>query len=75
MKWRDVFNGSRYRPLQGETRQQFLARMATEGLPPLLYAEPLRSPVWELCREVKSLRHELDALRAEVADLRAREQR
>jgi hypothetical protein len=75
MKWRQVLNGSKYRPVQGETRQQFLARVAVEGFPPMVYAEPLRSPVWELCREVESLRRDLDALRAEVVELRTREHR
>lgn len=39
-------------------------------MPPLGYAEALRMPVLELCRQVTVLHAEVDELRAEVARLR-----
>lgn len=65
---------ARYRPAPGETRVEFLSRMGRDGLPALGYAEVLRSPVWELCREVTKLRAEVDALQSELAALRSRAQ-
>jgi hypothetical protein len=70
MRWRNLFDKTRYQPKPGETRRDFLARLGREGIPPLGYAEAARTPIWELCREVTSLRLEVDALRAEVAVLR-----
>ena len=45
--------------------------MGGDGLPALGYAEVLRSPVWDLCREVTKLRTEVDALQSELAALRS----
>lgn len=67
---RDLFKKSNFRHLPGEPGRTFLARVAENGMPPLGYAEALRMPVLELCRQVTVLHAEVDELRAEVARLR-----
>lgn len=46
-----VCNKFNYQPEPGETRTDFLGRVAENGFPSLGYAQVLRAPVWELCRE------------------------
>lgn len=70
MRWPRSLDKSNYQPKQGETRTAFLSRVAENGFPMLGYAEVLRAPVWELCREVTALRAEVETLRREVAALR-----
>ncbi len=71
MGWRDMFSVKRFQPQPGELRTDFLARLGRDGLPFLGQLEILRSPVWELCKEVTALREEVDALRREVGRLRS----
>ena len=69
MSLRDYFEKAKYRPKPGEARTEFIARMARDGLPFLGAAETLRSPVWELCREVTELRAEVTVLRQQLTAL------
>ena len=73
MSIRDAFKRSNYRHLPGEPGRDFLARLAKNGMPSLGYAEALRMPVLELCRQVTVLHNEVDALRLEVERLRNQE--
>lgn len=64
-----AFFPGKIQPQAGESLLAFLRRLAVEGLPTLGYAENLREPVRALCHEVVQLRHDLDVLHAQVADL------
>ena len=70
MAFRDVFKRSSYRHTAGEAGQAFVARLAQDGMPSLGYAEALRWPVLELCRQVTVLHREVEDLKQQVAQLR-----
>jgi len=58
-----------YKHAQGESGRDFVARVADQGMPSIGYAEILRWPVLELCRQVTLLHQEVEELRTEVSRL------
>lgn len=70
MSIRDAFKRNNYRHMEGESGQAFVARLAHSGMPNLGYAEGLRWPVLELCRQVTVLHEQVAELQTEVARLR-----